>query len=675
MTQRPPLRQAHANTRQSPSRQRPARKASAAGITRREMLSAASGAVVAAGVGAVAWKVGFGPSGSPQQSALASPEPTASPTPRVATPPRIAVQASPEPEPTQTPVPGSPASDMVEETSIAEINRGLEEGWFSIEEYIQASLDRIDAMDQQGPGLNAVIELNPDALAIARELDEEARQGRRRGPMHGIPVLVKDVFATHDAMRTTAGSLALADNQTMRDAFMIEALREAGAVILGKTNMTEFSNFRGGTPSGWSSRGGFTVNPYITSFSAWGSSTGSAVSVAASYVPLSIGAETDGSILCPASACGIVGLKPTVGLVSRRGSLGISFIQDSPGPMGRTVEDVAYGLSAIAGYDAGDMAFDAHFGQHSPAARFDQIPVPNIGERDYTRVLDPDGLRGARIGVCRSMFGFDPTVDAHVENALDAMREAGAEIIDDIWMDAVGVVAGSGTEGNMLVMEFGRTFQQFLDGYLSDGPIRSLADVVEFNYAHPDQTLMHGGQEGLEIALQAAPVEDWWFGELVTGNITATRDNGIDLTMDQYDLDALVAPTAGLPTSLALDAMRGASSQVPSMAGYPSLTLPVGYSYGIPAGIHFFGRAFSEQTLLKLAYGLEQNLQARRPPEYLTTPPADYDLESTPGDYVPEYPFPEEPWEEYPEGEWSEPTEWDATGDWSEEPAADEWGG
>ncbi|HWV35349.1 MAG TPA: amidase family protein, partial [Thermomicrobiales bacterium] len=527
----------------------------------------------------------------------------------------------------------------------------------------------------RGPGLNAVIELNPDALDIARELDAEARQGRRRSPMHGIPVLVKDVFATNDAMRATAGSLALADNQSVQDAFMIEALRDAGAIILGKANMTEFSNFRGGTPSGWSSRGGITVNPYITSFSAWGSSTGSAVSVAASYVPLAIGVETDGSILCPASACGVVGLKPTVGLVSRRGSLGISFIQDSPGPIGRTVEDVAYGLSAMVGYDADDMAFDAQFGQFSPASRFASNPVPNVGERDYTRMLDPDGLRGARIGVCRSMFGFDPIVDAHVENALDAMREAGAEIIDDVYMDAVGIVADSVNEGNMLVMEFGWKFQRFLENYIPNGPITSLEDVIAFNYEHPDETLLHGGQEGLEVALTAASVEDGWFEELVSGNVTAARDDGIDLTMDQYNLDALVAPTASLPTSLALDAMRGSSSQVPSMAGYPSLTLPIGYTYGLPAGIHFFGRAFSEQTLIKLAYGLEQTLQARRAPEYLEEPPVDYDLESTPDYYEPEYAYPEGTGEEYPDEEWNDSGEWETPDEWYDEPAEDYSGG
>jgi amidase len=502
------------------------------------------------------------------------------------------------------------------ETSIAEIRTGLDKGWFTVSEYIEAALERIGSMDQQGPMLNAVIELNPEAMEIAAQLDQEARSGRLRGPMHGIPVLVKDIYATADMMRTTAGSLALADNRVVQDAFMIEVLRDAGAVILGKTNLTEFSNFRGGTPNGWSSRGGLTVNPHVLTHTAWGSSTGSAVAVASSYVPFSIGSETDGSIICPASACGVVGLKPTVGLVSRRGGLGISFIQDSPGPMGRSVEDVAYALSAMVGYDAQDMAF-GQFAAYAPAARFDTMPVPDPGVQDYTRALDKGGLKGARIGVCRSMFGFDPVVDAHVEIALDAMRQAGAEVIDDIYMEAAGIVRDGVGEGNMLIMEFAWNFQNFLDTWMPGGPITSLADVINFNYEHAEETMVHGGQEGLEAALYTGSIEDPWFEELVATNVRATRDDGIDLTMDEYDLDALVAPSTTIPGDMAGNLPFGSSSQVPSMAGYPSLTLPIGYTNGLPAGLHMFGRAFSEKTLLKLAYSLEQSMQVRQAPKYL----------------------------------------------------------
>jgi len=639
MTQRPPARRQPPSSRQraagQPRQARPVRKTQApGGVNRRELLSAGAGATVALGAGVVAWKTGLGSALGGRKSAAATPTPTPTiPAPAVqpSSSPRIVIDPTEEPVPTPTMVPGSPASDMVVETSISEIRTGYDKGWFSVAEYIEATLDRIGSMDQRGANLNAVIELNPEAMDIAAQLDREAREGRFRGPMHGIPVLVKDVFATGDAMRTTAGSLALADNAVAGDAFLIEALRDAGAIILGKTNMTEFSNFRGGTPSGWSSRGGQTVNPYVLNHSAWGSSTGSAVAVAASYVPFSIGSETDGSIISPASACGVVALKPTVGLVSRRGSLGISFIQDSPGPMGRTVEDVAYGLSAIVGYDAQDMAY-GDFAQYAPAARFDDFPVPDVGEQDYTQVLDPDGLRGARIGVCRSMFGFDPVADAHAEIAIDAMREAGAEVIDDIYMDAAGVVMDGMNEGNMFIMEFAWGFQNFLDTYMPGGPILSLADVVDFNYEHMEETMIYGGQEGLEVALNAGTIEDPWFHDLVTLNTTTTRDEGIDLVMDQYELDALVAPTAAIPTTLDIDAFTGSSSQVPSMAGYPSLTVPVGYTNGLPAGLHLFGRAFSEKTLLRLGYGLEQTLQAREVPQYLDDVQWDEGETPAPGD-------------------------------------------
>lgn len=587
------------------------------GISRRELLSAGAGAAFAAGVGGAVWKSGIIPSfgGKKAPAVVATPVPdlaVQAPAPS----PEIFLDPTPTPFPTATVEPGAPASDLVVESTISEIRMGLDKGWFTVSEYIEAALQRIDSMDQQGPMLNAVIELNPDAMEIAAQLDEEARNGRIRGPMHGIPVLVKDIYATADQMRTTAGSIALENNRVVRDAFMIEVLRDAGAVILGKTNLTEFSNFRGGTPNGWSSRGGQTLNPNVLSHTAWGSSTGSAAAVAASYVPFSIGSETDGSIICPAAACGVVGMKPTIGLVSRRGGLGISFIQDSPGPMGRTVEDVAYGLSAMVGYDPLDMAF-GDFAQYAPAARFDTMPVPDPGVQNYLRALDRDGLRGARIGVCRSMFGFDPIVDAHVEVALDAMRQAGAEVIDDIYMEAAGIVSDSINEGNMVTMEFGWGFQNFLDNFMPGGPITNLADVINFNYEHADETLLFGGQDGLEVALYAASIEDPRFEELVATNVRTTRDEGIDLIMDQYNLDALVAPSTSIPGSLYGPLSFGSSAQVPSMAGYPSITIPIGYTSSLPAGLHMFGRAFSEKTLLKLAYSLEQTMQVRQEPQYL----------------------------------------------------------
>ncbi len=610
---------------------RPPRKPSQRqqGFTRRELVSASVGAAVAGTAGLVAWKSGVGPGPGGRTIAAVTQTPTPLPNGAVGTPPSGSRTAI-DPIQTASPVPASSASQMVVETSIGELRTAYDKGWFTASEYVEAALARINSMDTRGPSLNAVIELNPEAMDIAAQLDREAQQGRVRGPLHGVPVLVKDIFATNDQMRTTAGSISLQENTVIRDAFLIEMLRNAGAIILGKTNLTEFSNFRGGTPNGWSSRGGQTVNPYVLTHSAWGSSTGSAVATAASYVPFAVGSETDGSIICPASACGVVGLKPTVGLVSRNGVLGISFAQDSPGPIGRTVEDVAYALSAMVGYDPEDMAFGG-FAEFAPAAGMDTFPVPDPGTADYTTALDRAGLKGARIGVCRNMFGFDPAADAHVEVAIDAMRDAGAEIVDDIYMEAVGVVGDAISEGSVLIMEFAWGFQQFLDTCMPGGPITSLADVVNFNYEHPDQTLIYGGQEGLELSLNTGSIDDPWYQELVAHNIYATRDQGIDLTMNSYELDALVAPSTAIPTSLADNQLAGSSTQVPSMAGYPSLTLPIGYTNGLPAGLHMFGRAFSERTLLKLAYSLEQTLQARKVPQYLEEMPWDGDA-TLPGD-------------------------------------------
>lgn len=598
-----------------PSRHRQAPPPSA-GITRRDFLSAGTGATFALGVGVAAFKTGVDPGSGGRNSAAATPTPDLPANEASLTETKVEFPATPEP----TDIPRIAASDMLEEVSIADIRTAYDDGSFSIVEYVEATLERINAMDSRGPALNAVIEMNPDVMDIAEQLDAEARRGEIRGPLHGVPVLVKDVFASADAMRTTAGSLALAENEVVRDAFLVEQLRNAGAVLIGKTNMSEWSNFTGNGPAGWSSRGGQTVNPYITDHTAWGSSTGSAVAVSASYVPLAIGVETDGSILCPASACGVVGMKPTVGLVSRSGGIPISFTQDSPGPIGRSVEDVAYMLSAIAGYDPEDMAF-GHMASYAPAARFSDFPVQDVGGIDYTKALDPNGLKGARIGVCRGMFGFDPETDVHVEEAIVAMAEAGAEIIEDVYMDASYILADGINEGNMMIVEFAWGIQNFIDTYMPHGPMTSLLDIVNFNAENAMYTLPLGGEDGLAVPLYTGTIDDQWYLDLVHSNVTTARDQGIDMAMDTHDLDAMIAPTTGLPTPFSNLQFLGSTSQVPSMAGYPSITLPVGFSRGLPAGMHMFGRAFSEETLLKLAYALEQMLQARRPPTYLDTAP------------------------------------------------------
>jgi amidase len=513
--------------------------------------------------------------------------------------------------------------DIIVETSVADLRSGLDHQEFTIADIVETALARITAMDEDGPGLNAMIEVNPDAMDIAAQLDEELRAGSKRGPLHGIPVVVKDIFATADSMLTTSGSLALMENVVVRDAFVIEQMRNAGMVILGKTNMSEWSNFRGsGGPNGWSSRGGLTVNPYITTHSAWGSSTGSAVAVAASYSPLGIGGETDGSIICPAAACGVVGLKPTVGLVSRQGVMGNSMSQDSPGPIGRSVRDVAYMLEVLAGYDPEDSAF-GEMADSFPWSRFPEFPIPDPGTRSYVKALDSAGLQGTRVGVVRSLFGFDAEVDRHVEDALVAMKEAGAEIVDDVYMESYETIYDGVSEGNVLLAEFPCVLQQFLANYMPDGPVMSIEDIVNFYWENQESTQFYDETDGLLQAMYLgteAIYEQWYLDSLVTSH-TLTREEGIDKAMDEMQLDVLVAPSTSLPADLYGGESFGSSTQIASMAGYPSLTLPVGYSNELPAGMHLFGRAFSERKLLRYAYALEQMLDARRPPEYLTELP------------------------------------------------------
>lgn len=525
----------------------------------------------------------------------------------------------------QTPIPyATPAgNDLVEEASIASLRRGLDDGEFTVSELVAASLARIEALDADGPGLNAMIELNPEAMEIAERRGEEISHGINRGPLHGIPIVVKDIFATADAMRTTAGSLALAENEVSRDAFVIEQLRNAGMVILGKTNMSEWSNFRGTVVSGWSSRGGQTVNPYATSHTAWGSSTGSAVAVAASYAPVGLGAETDGSIICPASACGVVGLKPTVGLVSRQGTIGISFTQDSPGPIGRSVEDVAYLLEVIAGYDPEDMAY-GEMAEYAPAAAFAEFPVPDAGERSYVKMLSADGLQGIRVGVVRSLFGFDPETDVHVDEAIRAMEDAGAEIVEDVQFGSLQDVYDGWGEGFVLGTEFTHGLHRFFEQYMPYGPISTIQDVVDYYWTHQDETQFWGDvADGLLEASWVSPdaIYDPGYLEQLANNLMLTRDLGIDQVMDEHELDVLVAPSAGLPTVVDGGTFLGSTTKFPAMAGYPSLTLPVGYSRGLPAGMHMFGRAFSERKILRYAYALEKALNVRQPPEYLDTVP------------------------------------------------------
>ncbi len=532
-----------------------------------------------------------------------SPSATAAPA-AVATPPPIAT-------------PKAKDRLAIEHATVGQLRAALDARELTTRELVEACLARVEAMDGGDLGVGAVIELNPEAMDIARVRDEELARGRRRGPLHGIPFLAKDLFATADAMATTAGSLALVDNVAVRDAFVITRLREARAIVLGKANLTEWSKFQAaGQTSGWSARGGQTRNPYQLDMSPWGSSSGPAVAVAAGYVPLALGVETDGSIVCPASACAVVGMKPTVGLTSRSGVIPISFSQDSPGPMARTVEDVAYLLTVIAGYDPEDPAY-GDVGWTAPAAGFTEFPVPDPGAVDYTRSLDLEGLRGARIGVARNVF-YDDAASALVDAAIPALVAAGADIIDPADIPSAGDLAPGLTEYEVTLTEFPYGLERYLTTYTPNGPMWSLSDIVAFNEEHADEWAYAFGQGNFYDALQLGSVWDEYYQETVRNNIVLARDLGIDAAMDENQLDALIAPTTGAPTPISPggDNFPGACSQVSAMAGYPMINVPVGYVDGLPVGMSFMGRAFSEATLIKLAYAFEQTYPVRYPPEY-----------------------------------------------------------
>ncbi len=537
------------------------------------------------------------------------------PTPAATTTPRTPVARAPARHV------ASPATKLsgIEEVSLAQLRQALDTRQISTRELVQLSLDRIAQMDtteQGGPGLRAVIETNPDAAYIAQVRDEELAQGKRRGPLHGIPLVVKDVVATADAMHTTAGSFALLDNPTTADAFIVERLREAGAIILGKANMSEWSAFRSyQQTSGWSARGGQARNPYRLDVSPWGSSSGSAIAVAASYVPLSIGAETDGSIVCPSSACGVVGLKPTVGLVSRAGVLPVSWTQDSPGPIARSVRDAALLLTVLAGDDPDDPAHGA-FAWAAPAAN--APPGSGAGEFDYTAGLDAEGLRGARIGICRALFHFDDAAAGVVDNVLGVLEQAGATLVDNANIPTIETLAPAQTEMDVLLTEFNAGLDDFIAAYQAGGPVQTIDDVIAYNIEHADQEMQECDQQVLEMARGAASVRNDAYTETLASNLSLAREQGIDAVMDELALDALVAPAAAVPTPIQSggDDFSGSCTQVSAMAGYPILTVPAGSMRGLPVGIAFMGRAFSDASLLRFGSAFEQAHQVRTRPEY-----------------------------------------------------------
>ncbi len=492
------------------------------------------------------------------------------------------------------------------EHTIRELQAMMSAGVHTSNSLTKLYLERIEQLDKQGPVLNAIIELNPDALSTASALDAERDSGRLRGPLHGIPILLKDNFDTADKMMTTAGSLALVGSIPPRDSFVAHALREAGAVILGKTNLSEWANFRSThSTSGWSSRGGQTRNPYALDRNPCGSSSGSAVAVAANLCGAAIGTETDGSIICPSHANGIVGLEPTLGLVSRSGIIPISHSQDTAGPMTRTVTDAAIVLGALVGIDPSDSATIASQGKF---------------HHDYTQFLDAHGLRGARIGVARNFFGFNPKVDQIMENGLAVIKECGAEIIDPADVDIDEALAE--TELEVLYYEFKADLNAYLEGLGAQAPVHSLQDVIEFNERSCDQVMPYFGQERMLAAQAKGPLSEAAYIKALETNLRLTRDEGIDKTLRDHDIDAIVAPSGGpawLTDWINGDHYGGGSSSPAAVAGYPNITVPAGYVYGLPVGISFFTRAFQEPTLFRIAYAYEQATLVRQPPKFLPT--------------------------------------------------------
>jgi amidase len=495
----------------------------------------------------------------------------------------------------------------LEEATVQQLQDWMRAGRYTARSLAEAYRGRIETIDRAGPTLRSVIELNPDALAIADAMDAERRAGRVRGPLHGIPVLIKDNVDTGDRMMTTAGSYALDGHPAPRDAFIAERLRAAGAVILGKTNLSEWANFRSThSSSGWSGRGGQCLNPYVLDRSPCGSSSGSGAAIAANLAAVAVGTETDGSIVCPSAANSVVGIKPTLGLVSRSGIVPIAHSQDTAGPMARTVADAAALLSVLAGADPRDSATAASRGR---------------AQADYTRFLDPNGLKGARIGVARErLFGYDRHADRVVNAAIEEMRRLGAVIVDPANIPNTG--GYDGDEFTVLLYEFKADLNAYLAGRGATSRVHSLADVIAFNERERAREMPFFGQEIMHMAQEKGPLTEKAYVDARAKSLRMAGRQGIDAVMAAHRLDAIVAPTGSLPWPIDVllgDHGLGGSSTAAAVAGYPNISVPAGYAFGLPVGIMFTGRAWSEPTLIKLAFAFEQATKHRRPPRFLPT--------------------------------------------------------
>ena len=492
----------------------------------------------------------------------------------------------------------------LDEITIAELQEGMKFGKYTARSLVEKYTTRIQEIDKSGPAVNAVIELNPEAEAIAAKLDSERKANSVRGPLHGIPVLIKDNIDTADRMMTTAGSLSLMGSKPPKDSFVVQKLRAAGAVILGKTNLSEWANIRSShSTSGWSGRGGQTKNPYALDRNPCGSSSGTGAGISANLAVVGIGTETDGSIVCPSSSNGLVGIKPTVGLVSRSGIIPISHSQDGAGPMCRTVRDAAILLGTLTGVDPEDSATAAS------AAK---------AQTDYSQYCDPNGLKGARIGVARKYFGFSDAVDALMEQALDVLKKQGATLIDPADIETLGKF----DESELLVLMY--ELKADMNAYLSrlgpEAPVKTLAEIIDFNDRNRQKEMPWFGQDLFLKAEAKGPLTEKEYLDAVAKNHQLAGVEGIDALMSKFQLDALVAPTGGpawLTDLINGDHVAGGSSNAAAVARYPNINVTAGFIHGLPVGISFFGRGWSEAVLIKLAYSFEQATKARQAPRFL----------------------------------------------------------
>ncbi len=501
-------------------------------------------------------------------------------------------------------VPAPPKEFELDELTISDLQEGMKSGKYTSRSLVKKYLDRIDEIDKHGPAINSVIEINPDAISIAEGLDRERKEKGARGPLHGIPILIKDNIDTADRMMTTAGSLALLGSRPLQDSFVARRLREAGAVILGKTNLSEWANIRSNhSSSGWSGRGGQTKNPYVLDRNPCGSSSGSGAAAAANLCAAAIGTETDGSVVCPSSANSLVGIKPTVGLVSRSGIIPIAHSQDTAGPMARTVKDAAILLGALTGIDANDGATKA---QKSFS--------------DYTQFLDKGGLKGVRLGIVRKSFSFNDGVDKLMNNHISELKKLGAVVIDPADIPTSGKFDDSELE--VLLYELKADLNKYLKGLGSSAPVHSLKEVIEFNEKNRDREMPYFGQDLFIKAEAKGPLTDKKYLQALAKNHLLSRTQGIDFVMRKHRLDALIAPTGGpaWPTDwINGDHFTGGYSSASAVAGYPHITVPAGYVFGLPVGISFFGAAWSEPKLIQYAYAFEQATRFRRTPGFLAT--------------------------------------------------------